>query len=559
MLNQLVKQLSNCFILSDESIRQFRRQNLYAGLKALQCLSGDLSLLMEYMLKEAACLHEWGYDIDTDYFAAMLSGIFEAQQNRDYVLAADLLELQLIPMLLQLQEVLAANYTSVTDEGILIKNLQGFTAKDAALAKQIEEYAPQGYCMIESTSSGLLTMRMTDETGTYYFHSNGNPVAEGRAFAEQYYSLDSGRYVIFGMGLGYHIKEMIHLDDGISIDIIETDMEVIRTAFSVMDMSWLTDNPRIRLLYDNNFLKLKDSISQDIPLLIHYPSLRHVENPQIKLQLEKFFIRDSGMRDFRIQFENNFRDNIVNCEEYVDALEPEFCGKNAVIVAAGPSLDKNMEQLRKKPENTVVVAVGTVFRKMVDMGILPDYVIFLDAQPHLYDQIKGLENQKIPIICASTACKRIAEKYSGKKYLICQNGYDRAESYAKEKGFRLYETGGSVSTIALDMCLQMGCKSVAYIGLDLAFTGNRSHAAATLDYAAWDGKDGVLVKAAEGGMLPASRLFVIYREWIERRAAKEDNRAEVIDATEGGALKKGLKKLTLKDTFALWEQEEGKG
>ena len=43
MVNQLVKQLSDCFILSDESIRH----------------------------------------MNPDYFAAMLSGIIEAQENRD--------------------------------------------------------------------------------------------------------------------------------------------------------------------------------------------------------------------------------------------------------------------------------------------------------------------------------------------------------------------------------------------------------------------------------------------------------------------------------------------
>ena len=56
----------------------------------------------------------------------------------------------------------------------------------------------------------------------------------------------------------------------------------------------------------------------------------------------------------------------------------------------------------------------------------------LFAQAHLYGQIGGVEHEEVPIICASTACRRIAELYQGKKYLICQNGYDRAETYAKE-------------------------------------------------------------------------------------------------------------------------------
>jgi hypothetical protein len=209
--------------------------------------------------------------------------------------------------------------------------------------------------------------------------------------------------------------------------------------------------------------------------------------------------------------------------------------------------------LRQLPENTIVVAVGTVFRKLVNLGISPDYVVFLDAQPHLYhSQVEGLEQQKIPILCGSTACKKVAASYQGEKYLVCQNGYDEAEKFAGERGYRTYDTGGSVSTIALDICLKLGCKSIAFIGLDLAYTDNLTHASGTADKAAEDGENGEWVLAADGGKIRASKLFIIYREWIERKAASVQGKVSVIDATEGGALKKGLRRLTLREVFEEW-------
>lgn len=555
-LAEVTEEMAVCLTLSDESINQLRKQNLHAGLRKLNELGTELISLMQAIAEGQRQLQGWGVDVDTAYIASVFSGITDAQEAKDYVLLADLLELQLKPLLLQLQETVIANAEIETKSEIWNQNLRTLENEDAILAKQIKQCRTGENLVTEPTSAGWTTLCVTDKTGTYYMHSNVNPVSEGKIFAEQYYSIECSHYVIFGLGLGYHIEAMLQLDDGIYIDIVEPDIEIIKMAFSIRNMAWLTGNPRIRLFYDHTFLKLKELLAQDMQLVIHYPSLRHVEDEEMKLQLEKFFIRDSGMKNFRIQFENNFRDNILNCDGYVDELQQMFAGKNAVIVAAGPSLDKNVEMLRQRPVNTVVVAVGTVFHKLMEMKIRPDFVIFLDAQPHLYKQIEGLERENIPIICASTACKKIAAGYSGKAYLICQNGYDRAEHYAKERRYRLYETGGSVSTIALDMCLQLGCKSVAYIGLDLAFTDNHSHAANTADYAIEDEKDKVMVPAVGGGTVFTRRLFVIYREWIERRVAKEDNRAEVIDATEGGALKKGLRVLTLKDTFALWEMEK---
>jgi hypothetical protein len=332
-------------------------------------------------------------------------------------------------------------------------------------------------------------------------------------------------------------------------------MEVIKQAFSVRDMSWLTDNDRVRLIWDRDFRTLSGCLKEGKALLIHYPSLRHTQDDAVKLSLEKYFIQDSSILNFSIQLGNNFRDNVENYTHYVDELEKDFQGKNAVIVAAGPSLDKNVELLKQPPERTIIVAVGTVFHKLLNLGISPDYVVFLDSQPHLYTQVEGLEQQQIPIICGSTACKKIVANYQGETYLVCQNGYDKAEEFAKERGYRTYDTGGSVVTIALDICLKLGCKNIAFVGLDLAYTDNRTHASDTADLAVEDGEKREWVLAADGGKIRASKLFIIYREWIERKVAGVQGTACVIDATEGGALKKGLKRLTLKETFEKWSQK----
>lgn len=546
----LINQIFQCLTMTDRCIMQLRQQNLHAGLRGIRELSGEIMSLIENLMRNMEYLSNLGYVLDMQSVTAILQGIMQAQESADYVLLADLLELQLKPFLLGCQEILVSN--EMPEEKWFDKNMDRLKKKDAILAGRLECCEVSDDYAIEYTSSGALTMRITDATGTYYLHSNVNPVSEGQIFAERYYDENNNRYVVYGLGLGYHIQELCRLDDGIYIDIIEPDIEIIKKAFSVMDMSWLMENDRLHLIWDEDFQILKKCLKAGEMLLIHYPSLRHIQNESVKLSLEKYFIHDSGIRNFSIQLVNNFRDNIENCKHYVDELQEQFFGKNAVIVAAGPSLDKNVMLLKQRPANTVVVAVGTVFRKLVHLGIRPDFVIFLDAQPHLYRQIEGLEQETIPIICASTACKKIAAAYQGEKYLICQKGYDRAEQYAKERGCQLYDTGGSVSTIALDLCLKMGCHNVAFIGLDLAFTDNRTHAEDTADLAAEDGENREWVTAADGGVLPASKLFIIYREWIERKAESAGTSACVIDATEGGALKRGLKKLTLREVFAEW-------
>ena len=550
-MNTIVKQIEECLTTEENVIYYFRIQNYHRGLREYQLFSSAFQQLIHLLVNSQQLLD--GYDVDFDYVLTMLQGIIQAQESKDYILTADLLELQVKPFLLGIQEWLLGQFDVCPEDEIWEDNINNLTQKDKTLAEQIIKKQLTGmHCEVEPTSSGLFTLKVMDGMGERYMHSNVNPVEEADMFAREYYSTDYSRYIIFGLGLGYHIDALLNLDDGIEIEIIEPDMEIIKTALASRRMNWLMGNMRVRLVYDPDFTKLARSLEEDSRLIIHYPSLLHIQDERMRLALEKYFIRDSGKRNMAIAFENNFRENVINCSNYVDGLEPMFKGKNAVIVAAGPSLDKNVRLLKEKPDNAIIVAVGTVFHKLMGLGIIPDCVVFLDAQCNMTQQIKGLENELVPIVCASTAYKGIAMNYKGSKYLICQKGYDRAEQYAMEHQVRTYETGGSVSTIALDMCLQLGCREIAYIGLDLAFTGNRTHANDTACVKDAPDEDVLSVESTDGKMVSSSRLFMIYREWIERRVQQVDAEGRVYDATEGGAKKKGLITKSLHELFDKW-------
>lgn len=544
--------ITESLILANEAVIQFRRQNRYEALGTMRQLIQKLLNIVQSFAPNA---EPSAYEFDKESLTIFLSSVMNAQEQQDYVLVADLLELQIIPWLQQVQNTMLENATYEIDEKQAEENISGIRRRDTLLANKLEStLIPKEY-IIEITSSGLLTLQVTDKTGVYYFHSNNNPILEGKIFAEYYYSTEHDNYIVFGLGLGYHIKALLALDDGIVIDIIEPDINIICAALYCMDLSWIYNNPRINLHYDPNYTTLSKLLDENSSLIIHNPSLRHISIPETKLALEKFFIKDSGKRNMRIQFKNNFRENVKNCSRYIDEIKHEFNGKNAIIVAAGPSLDKNVELLSSKPKNTVIVAVGTVFIKLLSMNISPDYVIFLDAHPRLYQQIRGIEGYDIPIICASTACKTIAEKYHGEKFLICQYGYEPAEQYAETKGYQLFESGGSVSTIALDMCIRLGCSEIAFIGLDLAYTNNQSHACHTADCHISDEYDKFTVPAIGGGTVLTSRVFLMFKSWIEKRIAKENGKLTIIDATEGGALKNGMSVMSLQRAFEKWHKK----
>lgn len=536
-----------------------RVQNYDVVVRTFTAMTELLMPLLDAVFSDITYYNQEMDVVNPEGVSASLQDILMAQENRDYVLLGDLLELQLVPFLQSLQEVIRAYDGVGVDPVIWESNMKVLKEKDGVLWKQLmayhEEYEKknsegtwEGLHHLESTNSGAFTMAGMDAQGMYYYHSNVNPEKEAVDFANYYYDICSDRYVIWGLGLGYHVRELYRLDTGISMQVFESDMDVIYHCLMAVDLSGVMTNGRLELVYDPDFTKIISALENITEnFVIHYPSLRHITNEKIREQMEMFFIRDSGKRNTAILFENNSRENFKNYDGYVDELRAEFEGKDVVIVAAGPSLDKNVELLKNKKSNMLILSVGTAFRKLVQMGIEIDYMIATDANPRTYGHIRGFEEQQVPMLYLSTTYKGYAMNYKGKKYLICQNGYDRAEELAQKNGWNLYDTGGSVSTTALDVCILLGAKSIAFIGLDLAYTDNMAHASGTSSRVGVGMEDMQQVPAVGGGTVAASKLFMIYKRWIENRIEKADVTMPVYDATEGGAVVKGLRITTLEE------------
>lgn len=531
----------------DKVVRSFTNMTDYL-MRVLESVFGDIA----FYNQEIDIVNPEGIN-------ASLQDILLAQENKDYVLLADLLELQLAPFLQSIQEAIRVYDVAATNPDAWEWNMNALKERNTELYQQLllyhEKYEKanadgswNGTHHLEDTNSGAYTLAGQDEQSVYYYHSNVNPVKESVDFARYYYNPTNDTYVIWGLGLGYHLQELLKMDEGICITIYESDIDVIYHCMNAVDLSTYWALPNVELVYDPKFVKIIDALEHITEnFILHYPSLRHIKDARIREQMEMFFIRDSGKRNAAILFESNSRENFKHYDGYVDDLRSHFQGKDIVIVAAGPSLDKNVTLLKNKKSNMVIVAVETVFRKLIKMGIDVDYLIVTDANARVYKHIAGFENQQIPMLYLATTYKGFAMNYQGPKYLICQRGYDRAEKLAKEKEWNLYETGGSVSTTALDVCISLGAKSIAFIGLDLAYTDNLAHASGTAKRAAIGMEDMQQIPAVSGGMVPTSKLFLIYKKWIEKRVKQSDVTMSVYDATEGGAVVDGLPIVTLEE------------
>jgi len=495
-----------------------------------------------------------------------LEGVMSAQSVGDYILMADLIDMQLVPFLLGIQEDIRNSCDTCFFQDNWDFNIKLLRKQDEELAVLVETEMEkwlkdeQPIYQIEPTNSGLFTLSGEDVKGRYYFHSNVNPRLEAEAFANRYYTVTEDKYAVLGFGLGYHCFMLAAKDESVRVNIYESSLSVIIQAMLANELAWLWNNDRIRLIYDKDYTKLSKELAKgESAFVIHYPSMRHVKNEAVKEKLNQFFIRDSGIKNTRLLMDSNFKENIKHYTGFVDEIEDKFKGKRVVIVAAGPSLDKNVKLLLKKPDDVIIVAVETVFRKLLGLGIKVDYVVVSDATSRICGHMAGLWNSQVPLLYLSTAYRAFARDYSGDCYMILQKDYDRSEEMASQLNVNTYNTGGSVATVALDVCIQLGCKSIAFVGLDLAYTDNLAHAEGTARRVANDIEDAKKVDGyayyyAEDGKykvkkttVPTSNLFDMYRNWMEKRIVQDDVNTLVYDATEGGSIVKGMEIISLKN------------
>lgn len=495
----------------------------------------------------------------------MISELKETVAFHDYVYFGDLLELQVIPILFNMQSVLRSEVTIYSEDNMYFQNnLERLDKINPKLAQLLRNHTLQNQenYILEFTNLGTVSLSIQEDRFPYYIHSINNPFEDGRIFAQKYYRPETKHYVIYGFGFGYHIIMMAKRYKDAKIDVFECDLDTLYLAFSYMDLSELLENPKIRIHYDPKFQlfgehlgdkETNHSYSKEKRVIIYYPSIKTIPFPTVRNLMETMITQENIQEQAYPLLKDNFTNNIKYYNDVVDNLIYDFQDKTVYIVAAGPSLDKNVDMLKQvNRESNIILATGTVFKKLLKHKIIPDYLMVLDPNQKVYKQIDGVEESTVPMIYLSTAYKGFGQNYQGKKYIVLQKEFDLAENLAKELECDLYQTGGSVSTIALEVALRLKAKRIIFLGLDLAYTNNLGHAEGTSQRERKEHSEYIEVKAVDGGTVLSSKVFCDFRQWIEERIKTrtvEEKNCEIIDATEGGAYIEGTRIMTMKDAI----------
>lgn len=452
---------------------------------------------------------------------ATLEKLFNAQQNEDYILLADLLDMSIVPTLQNvLTEIILSNDV-LADVNFLSENLSALRHKNySQLADKILRTSKKLSALkeytVECTNTGYPTLKYSCDDFSCYYHSNVSPADEGKAFAKYYVKENCYNYAILGFGFGYHIREFLNLDRRFVVNAIETNIEVLTLAFLYCDLRDIISNDRFKLSFcDEMDIVRQISVDENVTFIIHNPSLRTLKIDLLRDELHKYFINLSSMYSQKKYLDWNFYYNIRQGDEPAHNIMSRFTDKSVIYIGGGPSLEYYLDYISENKSSKIIICASTVYRKLAEHSITPDYVVMIDAQDNMINHFKNASTASTSLIYLSTSCSDAVEMFQGDRYILFQNGYDKAEAYASENHLSLVETGGSVSTTIIDYLIQCRCRELTSIGLDLAYTDNKSHSFGIGKASCSDNM--FSVKSVSGGIVPTTSVLNLYRLWIEER------------------------------------------
>lgn len=522
---------------------------------------------------------------------SIFSQITESQQADDYVLACDYLESALLPFLNSINQSLAGSL----QEPVLIpdricKNIQLLYKNSPDTVEKIfrnniakEACSPEGLSertfedikkrtetllssgiTAEFTSFGDITFRYTDirTKKAHYLISNNSTAQEAIALCDSWYKRGAKHYNIYGLASFSACIQMLDKDPNITITILETNPYITELFAYYYPLCESKHRDRLSIFIFTNHKSITRYISDDSSeFLIHLPSLSAMRESAVKSGMQGYYANMISASSSESSLYSNFSFNQDLPLSDLKTLAADLKGKNIFIAAGGPSLDRNYKELADIDKtDSRLICVGTVLKKLLRRGILPDYCIITDPGSPTYAQISGLDKEspaaEVPLIFLATAFHKTVKDYPcTKKYMIFQKGFRPSEEKAEITDTFTIDTGGSVATSAFSLAVNCGASNIVFTGLDLAYTNNRAHASDTADMRDIR-QSSITCKGINGETLYTAKNLNEYRKWFEREIAilKGNNcRTGFYDATEGGALIDGMKPVILKEIIHFFE------
>lgn len=420
-----------------------------------------------------------------------------------------------------------------------------------------------------------------------YFEKNATHVYAIKDEFDETFQLNSKlKEIIFIIGLNSikEIEEIYKMKNKDSyIIVIEPDVSVFNYNLNTKDFSVFKDN-KVFLFVDNNVKELNLYLSRiiggtEISKLMKNSQIyvtyfyRNFEIPKAKNFVRTIHETTRNVID---SLGNDIKDSLIGLKQNLENLKHLSESRNpanlrgelkdvpAIVVAAGPSLNKNIQHLKKAQGKAVIIAVDTIVTRLVTEGIIPDFVCSIERGSLVYEYFYKDKNipGNVTLVAPLLIDPRVFDSFKGELLLPFRtevNEFRWLQHILGIEGNVGMLMGMSCAHVAFGTAQLLGCSPITLIGQDLAYGSEdgETHASGT----SYDkltlsssNKDDELTEGYSGGLVRTTRIWSLFRYWYER-TIKEIN-LDVINATEGGAKINNTRQMSLEEMISQYCTQE---
>lgn len=379
----------------------------------------------------------------------------------------------------------------IINNELLQKNLIGLSVLNPSTALKISNSNASDNIKFCESKSGITVPYYDKEGKSHFIHSKFDPVKEGQKIAEHYGK--PGLKIVFGLGGAFHLYPFLTAKKITAIIILEKDPAIVKSLFQVFDYSYLFSNVRVHFLVDINKEQFVSylvrtylpSIHGDLEVVSlqtqinynkeYYTRLFPAINDAIEIISDDFTVQSY----FGKKWFSNAVHNLVVAENNTHTLGPI---RNAAVIAAGPSLEKQIDYLLEIRDDLFLIATDTSLPFLLHKKIEPDCVISIDCQHITYHHFMKGFPANIPLVL-DISSPRLFNRYSNNTLFF---GSTHPFSRYINKYWRQFPevdiSGGNVTHAALSLASRLGARKAYLFGADFSYPDGKIYARSTYLY-----------------------------------------------------------------------------
>lgn len=402
----------------------------------------------------------------------------------------------------------------------------------------------------------------------YVMQSRYKPVEEAKRFVKQFHDIKPDTCMLFlGFGNGYIARELIEHKTATFV-FYEPSLAYFLYVLQIYDVSDILSAEHIhiyveginRQLLSHDMYGYVHALNWPVFYLEALPKYRQLF-PAAMNQLAELYqeSRQHAQQNYDVDIrfaEKNLYNAIHNLEyiytghsicDYEQILRPEI---PVIIVAAGPSLEKNVRELKEYRNKAFILCVDRAAPVLAKEGILPHAYVTADAVKETF-LFADEQSAKVPWFAYTTSNYDALKMLSGTNIIFSSSIYAYAYELFQHVGSDIYTlaNGGSVATVAVNVALQLGSRRIVLVGQDLALTSEKVHAGEDAIDLSQVHYDTIEVPGYYGDMVRTREDYKAYIDWYEAFSAKHPE-ITFVNATEGGAYLSGMEHMCLRDAMS---------